>query len=324
MDVNNVLRPIFQQTVGLLSGHRAKGKLLVLTYHRVLEDYDEIIDDIDAVQFTQQMETLSQYFNVMSLEEGLNQVRTGDIAPGAVCITFDDGYRDNYDVALPILNALDIPATFFVATGYLGDGRMWNDIVVESVKRTRLTDLDLTSLSLDKYAVTSTQQKLTLIGVLINRWRNQSLDERNQLALKLSQIAQVEFSERIMMNEDEIKKLSDAGMEIGGHTVNHPILASTSAEDARYEIEQGKAHLENITGKQLRYFAYPSGRVEKDYRQEHKEIVEQAGFTAALTMNSGAIDQNANMYELPRISIDYTSKFKFGASLARGFVQYAN
>ncbi len=231
--MNTVLRPIFQQTVGLLSGHRANGKLLVLTYHRVLADYDEIIDDIDDVQFTQQMETLSQYFNVLSLEEGLRQVQIGRIARSAVCITFDDGYRDNYDVAFPILKALNLPATFFIATGYLGNGKMWNDVVIESVKNTKLTDLDLTELSLDKYAVTSIQQKLTLIGVLINRWRNKSLDERNSLAIKLSQIAQVNLNQRIMMTEDEVKQLSDAGMEIGGHTVNHPILPSTNLEDAR-------------------------------------------------------------------------------------------
>ena len=322
--MNNVLRPIFQQTVGLLSGHRANGKLLVLTYHRVLEDYDEIIDDIDAIQFTQQMETLAKYFNVLSLEEGLSQLHTGHIAPGAVCITFDDGYRDNYDVAFPILKALDLPATFFVATGYLGDGMMWNDVVVESVKNTQLTDLDLTDLSLDKYAVTSPQQKITLIGVLINHWRNLPLDERNKLAFKLSQIAKVTLNQRLMMTEDEVKHLSDAGMEIGGHTVNHPILASSSAEDARCEIEGGKAHLEKLIGKELKYFAYPSGRAEKDYRQEHKEMVEQAGFSAALTTNNGAVDQHAEMFELPRISIDYTDKIKFGASLARGYVQYAN
>ncbi len=322
--MNTVLRPIFQQTVGLLSGHRANGKLLVLTYHRVLSDYDEIIDDIDDVQFTQQMETLSQYFNVMSLEEGLRQVQIGRIARSAVCITFDDGYRDNYDVAFPILKALNLPATFFIATGYLGKGKMWNDVVIESVKNTKLTDLDLTELSLDKYAVTSIQQKLTLIGVLINRWRNKPLDERNSLAIKLSQIAQVNLNQRIMMTEDEVKQLSDAGMEIGGHTVNHPILASTNLEDARQEIEEGKARLENITGKEIKYFAYPSGRANKDYHEEHKKIVEQAGFCAALTTNNGAIDQHAEMFELPRISIDYTSKFKFGASLARGYVQYAN
>ena len=322
--MNNVLKPIFQQTVGLLSGHRANSKLLVLTYHRVLQDYDEIIDDIDAVQFTQQMETLAQFFNVVSLEEGLQQLRNDTLVPNAVCITFDDGYRDNYDVALPILKALNLPATFFVATGYLGDGMMWNDVVIESIKHTSLKKLNLAELSLDEYPVTTKQEKLELIGILINQWRNKPLAMRTELAAKFSQLAQVELTQRVMMTEEEVKKLSQAGMEIGGHTVNHPILASTKIDDARQEIEQGKAHLEKILGKEVKYFAYPSGRADKDYHQAHKEIVEQAGFEAALTTNNGAVDRRAQMFELPRISIDYTNKFKFGASLARGYVQYAN
>lgn len=322
--MNNVLRPILQQTVGLISGNRGKGKLLVLTYHRVLEEYNEITDEIDAAQFTRQMETLSEYFNVLSLDEGLQQVNSGEISPGSVCITFDDGYRDNYDVALPILKSLNLPATFFIATGYLGKGIMWNDVVVESIKNTTLTCLDLAGLSLDKYAVTSIQQKKTLIDVLISRWRNKSLYERNLLAAKLNDIAKVSLKQRMMMTKDEVRQLSRSGMEIGGHTVNHPVLTSENVDVVRNEIVEGKKQIEKITGKEVKYFAYPSGRFGKDYVREHVEIVEQAGFSAALTTNNGVIDQNATMFELPRISIDCANKFKFGASLARGYVQYAN
>ncbi len=296
----------------------------MLTYHRVLEEYDELVDDLHAVQFLQQMKTLSQYFNVMTLDEGLSQVRTGKVAPGAVCITFDDGYRDNHDVALPILKELGLSATFFISTGYLGGGMMWNDIVVESVRKTQIPELDLTGLSLGKYNVKTTQQKKDLINVLIHNWRNKSLDQRNNLASQLQSIARVNVNERIMMTEAEVKELSSCGMEIGGHTVNHPILTSATVDEAAREVKDGKAQLEKITGKKLKYFAYPSGRAGLDYQQVHMDVVKQAGFIAALTTNDGAIDQHANPYELPRISVDYTNKFKFGASVARGYMQYAN
>ena len=77
--------------MGALSGHRANNKLLVLTYHRVLAEYDPVIDEVDAVQFTRQMETLAEYFNVVSLENGLEQMRAGTLPSSSVCITFDDG-----------------------------------------------------------------------------------------------------------------------------------------------------------------------------------------------------------------------------------------
>lgn len=322
--MNKVLKPIFQQTVGFLSGHRAKGKLLVLTYHRVLQDYDEIIDEIDSIQFTQQMETLAEYFNVFSLQEGLDLLRMGELPPNAVCITFDDGYRDNYDVAFPILSALNLPATFFIATGYLGNGMMWNDVVIESLRNTKLTKIDLSELSLDKYAIDSVQHKLNLIRVLIGQWRNKPLHERNMLSQKFRQYAECDCNERIMMTESEVKALANAGMEIGGHTVNHPILSSTQLNEARSEILEGKQFLERLIDRPIKYFAYPSGRPEKDYTREHAELVRDLGFSAALTTNNGAIDQSSALFELPRISIDYTNKIKFGASLARGYVQYAN
>lgn len=320
--VNNVLRPIFQQTVGLLSGNHDEGKLLVLTYHRVLQEYDQIIDDLDAVQFTQQMETLAEYFNVLSLGEGLKQVRSGNISPGAVCITFDDGYRDNYDVALPILQALDLPATFFIATGYLGDGVMWNDIVIEAIRNTQMLELDLTEISLGKKSVSSMQNKCELVNQLIGMWRNKPLSERNELALTIKRIAQVEFKDRIMMTHDEVRALASAGMEIGGHTMNHPVLTSSHLDDARYDIEHGKEELEKIINKPVKYFAYPSGRFGKDYDKDHVDIVKQAGFTAAVSTNDGVVTRASQDFELPRVSIDHASKFKFFASLTRGYMQY--
>ena len=322
--MNRVLRPIFQQTVGALSGHRANNKLLVLTYHRVLADYDPVIDEVDAVQFTRQMETLAEYFNVVSLESGLEQMSQGILPAGSVCVTFDDGYRDNYDVALPILSALNLHATFFIATGYLGDGVMWNDVVRQAIKHTSLRELDLHEFSMGKVSVDTELKKLQLIEKLLGHIKYNGVSRRIELVDRLRQLAEVESSERLMMTEDEVKALSGAGMEIGGHTVSHPILTCASEDEARQEILEGKLYLEKMLNKKLKFFAYPNGQVDVDYDERHMQFVEEAGFDAALTTNSGVIDKSMGMFDLPRISIDHTSKFKFGISLARGYVQYAN
>ncbi|MDW3095264.1 MAG: polysaccharide deacetylase family protein [Gammaproteobacteria bacterium] len=322
--MNRVLRPIFQQTVGALSGHRANNKLLVLTYHRVLADYDPVIDEVDSVQFTRQMETLAEYFNVVSLESGLEQMRQGTLPAGSVCVTFDDGYRDNYDVALPILSALNLHATFFIATGYLGDGVMWNDVVRQTIKYTSFRELDLHEFSLGKVSINTELKKLQLIEKLLGYIKYNSVSRRIELVDRLRQLAEVELSERLMMTEDEVKALSNAGMEIGGHTVNHPIMTCADEDEVRQEIVEGKLYLENILNKKLKFFAYPNGQADKDYDERHMQFVEEAGFNAALTTNNGVIDKSMGMFDLPRISIDHTSKFKFGVSLARGYVQYAN
>jgi len=322
--VNRVLKPIFQQTVGALSGHRANNKLLVLTYHRVLAEYDPVIDEVDAVQFTRQMETLAEYFNVVSLENGLEQMRAGTLPSSSVCITFDDGYRDNYDVALPILSALNLPATFFIATGYLGDGIMWNDVVRHSIRNTSLQKLDLREFSMGEVLIDSQQKKVQLIEKLLGHIKYNVVDRRITLVNRLKEIAQVENTERLMMNEHEVKELARAGMEIGGHTVNHPILTCEDEDEARREITEGKMFLEMLLNRKLRFFAYPNGQYSKDYNEQHMKIVKEAGFDAAVTTNNGVIDKSSGVFELPRICIDHTTKFKFGVSLARGYVQYAN
>ena len=192
--MNRVLRPIFQQTVGALSGHRANNKLLVLTYHRVLADYDPVIDEVDAVQFTRQMETLAEYFNVVSLEKGLEQMQAGVLPASSVCITFDDGYRDNYDVALPILLALNLPATFFIATGYLGDGIMWNDVIRQTIKNTSLKQLDLQQFTMGTVSIDTEQRKVELIEKLLSHIKYNQVDRRIELVNRLKEITQVEIS----------------------------------------------------------------------------------------------------------------------------------
>ena len=319
-----MLRPILRQGIGLLSSRRATGKLLVLTYHRVLETYDPIINEIDAVQFTQQMETLADYFNVISLAEGVERLQSGTLASGSVCVTFDDGYRDNFDVALPILSALNLPATFFVATGYLGNGIMWNDVIIESMRSTSLQEIDLCEFGLGKHAVNTESERIQLVDLLLGSWKYKRVDERDRLARRLQELAQVELSQRIMMTEEEVIELSKAGMEIGGHTINHPILAATELPEAKQQIVECKHELQAMIDKEVRFFAYPNGRSEKDYLNEHVNAVKEAGYVAALTTNDGYINHDANMYELPRVSVNHTNKFKFGASLARGYVQYGS
>ncbi len=313
---------ILRQGIGLLSSQRATGKLLILTYHRVLENYDPVIDEIDADHFRQQMETLSKYFNVVSLAEGVERLQAGTLGPGSVCITFDDGYRDNYDVALPILSALNLPATFFIATGYLGNGIMWNDVIIESIRKTSLQYIDLREFGLDLYDIKDDEQRTRLVGMLLGMWKYKPVEERNYLAKKLNDLALVKLDERIMMTEEEVCALSRSGMEIGGHTVNHPILTCANSVEVKEELSNCKSTLESLLGRGVRFFAYPNGQSGKDYNLEHANAVENAGFCAALTTNNGCIDKKSNLFELPRVSINHITPFRFGSSLARGYVQY--
>ena len=116
-----------------------KARLQVLIFHRVLPVPDPLFpDEVDARRFDELCGWLKGWFNMLSLDDAVARIKTGTLPTRAACITFDDGYADNYQVALPILRRHGLTATFFVATGFLDGGRMWNDTVIESVRLTPL------------------------------------------------------------------------------------------------------------------------------------------------------------------------------------------
>ena len=109
--------------------------LLILTYHRVLEAEDPLRrGEITQHAFAKHLRVLRRWFNVLQLSKAWRRTRDRTLPARAVAITFDDGYADNAELALPILRHEGLPATFFVATGFLDGGRMWNDTIIESLR----------------------------------------------------------------------------------------------------------------------------------------------------------------------------------------------
>ena len=125
------------------------GRLSVLMYHRVLEKPDPVHDfGTPAAAFDAQMAALAEVFNVLPLEEAVALMRAGNLPPRAVAITFDDGYRDNVELACPILRRHGLSATFFVSSGLLDGGIMFHDAVAEALQRCPESSIDLSWLGL--------------------------------------------------------------------------------------------------------------------------------------------------------------------------------
>ena len=141
-------------------------------------------------------------------------------------LTFDDGYLDNLTVALPLLQKFDLPATCFVATGFLQGDCMWNDKVIHAVKACPDPQLDLSSLNFPLFELTNNQQRGYAIGELLKRLKYMPYDERAETVERLVKLSKARPVDRLMMNADEVKQLHHAGVEIGAHTVTHPISES--------------------------------------------------------------------------------------------------
>src|SRR5205085_1443710 len=117
--------------------------------HRVLADPDPLFpEEVGAPDFDAQMSILKRWFNVLPLKEALARLREGRLPMRAACITFDDGYADNATVAAPILRRHGLPATFFIATDFIDGGEMWNDTVIDTVRRAPGDSLDARALGL--------------------------------------------------------------------------------------------------------------------------------------------------------------------------------
>src|SRR4051812_25760446 len=178
----------------VLSPGGDRGRLSILMYHRVLATPDPVLhDQIDAATFEQHAVLLRNEFNVLPLGEACTRLARRSLPARAACITFDDGYADNEQVALPILKRLGLPATFFVSTGFSEGGIMYNDVVIEAVRRAPPGVHDLSSLGLGRHSVGDSASRRAVIDTLIGKLMYRPVSERMALVAQLSAEMQSTF-----------------------------------------------------------------------------------------------------------------------------------
>ncbi len=304
----------------ILSGSGSRARLVVLIFHRVLSRVDDILpDEPDTRRFDQILGWLDEWFRVLPLDEAISMMREERLPSRAAAITFDDGYADNHDVALPILQRHRLSATFFIATGFLDGGRMWNDTIIESVRRTVLTTLDLKPYRLGRYPIASPLDRRAAIAGILRDVKYMPIQERIAISEALAAKLVPEGFGGLMMSPDQVLKMRRSGMGIGAHTVSHPILANLDADTARREILTSKQHLESILGEKVTLFAYPNGRPGKDFLPRDVELVRELGFEAAVSTRPAIARAAVDRLLIPRFTPWDQSKMRFGARLAMKF-----
>lgn len=304
----------------LVSPGGRRGSLLVLMFHRVLPHPDPLLpDEPDAATFAAQMDLVAELFNSIGLAEAIERLACGSLPPRAVAITFDDGYANNLEVAAPILAARGLTATFFIATGFIEGGQMWNDAVIEAL-RCAPEDFDLGELSLGRLHLPDVAARRKAVDELLRRLKYLEPQERLRQTEAIVARAGLPQTEWPMMTESQLRRLAALGMEIGAHCVTHPILARVPPKSARWEIAESKARLETILGMPVRTFAYPNGRPGTDYGPEHVAMVREAGFATAVSTAWGAAVTDTDRHQVPRIAPWDKSALKYGLRMVRSFV----
>lgn len=305
--------------LNVITKGNSKGRLCILNYHRVLNKTDPYREgDVDLETFGWHMDLLKSQFNVLRLGEAVKLLKQNKLPERAICITFDDGYSDNEKNALPVLLDLDLSATFFISTGYLDNGCMWNDVVIESIRRLKSDELDLSPINLGTYSVVTVEEKIYAVNNLIDRIKYFEQKERKECTDYIGGLVGSVPTD-LMLTPIQVKNLYSSGMEIASHTVSHPILKKVSYEEAEIEISESKKVLENIINDRVSLFAYPNGYPMRDYGGEHVKLVKDIGYQAAVTTKWGVANHNSDFWQMPRFRPWNITKEKFMLNLLRNY-----
>ena len=312
--MNKVIIKFLVKIISLLSN---RNKLAVLTYHRVGEPKNQLC--MDEKLFEQQLIWLKRYFNPVGLAEGLALQEKGVLPERSIAITIDDGYLDSYTTIFPLLKKHNLTATFFISTSGISQGYLWDELVSSAIMQLPSTVESFNYLD-NSYSISTYNERIQcvkLISTLIKY--NESTKRKVLIEQLFDQIGKPHLAHQFL-TEQQIEILSEANMGIGAHTVNHPILACEDLLTAKTEIIQSKLYLEKITSKPIDFLAYPNGKYNIDFNDNHKKIAQECGFKAAFSTDWGCVSPQAkNRFSLSRFTPWDISEFKFNLRLALNF-----
>lgn len=237
-------------------------------------------------------------------------------------VTFDDGYKDNAEVAWPILRKRKVPAVIFLATDHIGTGQpfLW-DFAAYCFQHTERNVADVPQLGPTRLATQADR------SAAAERWIEKSktlpASERWSAAEAMRQSLAVEVPHAafrdLYMSWPEVRRLASEGCEFGGHTRTHPILTKMPADEARHEITASFERLTAELGRPPVSFAYPNGS-RRDFTSEHEAAARQAGYLIAFSLEPGPISLNAVRQQpmsIGRIYVGFNDDMpRFSAKLA--------
>jgi len=297
LDCVGLMKPL-----SLAVGHIGRRSAFpILKYHRVNDEGDPFFPSVSTELFEQQMAVIARVYTVLPLEELTDRMARSAVPRNALAITFDDGYRDNLTHAAPVLARYGLPATIFLATGFIGTGDVpWFDRVALAFKTARASEWR-TPWG-ETIRIEGLPQRLAALDRALEHLKSLAEKEMRAAVETLSSDVLVpaqHTSKNQMLSWDDVHALAGLGFSIGAHTVSHPILSQVSAERAWREIDGSRAMIEAACGRPPRVFAYPNGGA-ADYTDAVVRLVREAGFQCAVTTRFGVNTAATPRYELRR------------------------
>jgi peptidoglycan/xylan/chitin deacetylase (PgdA/CDA1 family) len=294
---------------------------IALTFHRVskLPGDIEPFDSCPAVPvnfFRECLWYLIHRYDVVALTELVQ--RKGKSRRPRVAVTFDDGWRDNFDLAFEVLQKYRVPATIFMTAGKLGGSQpFWQQRLgyfFRSAQEHPGSALDVTLRTFTGASQSGPLNRDCYVST-VRKWKKLLQSEIDAFLDDLERLCpEIPECRRLFLNEAELRELSRNAVAIGSHTMTHRILTREGSEVVDWELRESKAVLEKITGDEVRLLSYPNGECSPAIEQKATKL----GYHVACTTIEGPINGETQVTSVPRIDIGWDRFMKSSGSFSAG------
>ncbi len=309
---NDLLFATMSKVMDLVAPYTSS-RLLILMYHRFMHDNDEGYVTTQSV-FRDQVEFIKRYFTVVALEEylQLGESEKRKIR-NPIALTVDDGYRNFYRHAFPVLKDSSVPATVYVPVNFIEHGQwMWQDknkYILRNSSRPRIT-LEWNGLS-HVFPVDTFEHLMDSLDKAYELCMEIPLEERSIFSQALAEAAGVTLPEKPVpefepLSWEEVREMEGSGIHFGSHTMNHEILTQVDCSVARIELSDSKRCLEERLGHEIYGFCYPNG----SYSAEIVAAVEECGYRYAVTTEGGFNIDPLSLAGLSRETPPLTGRYR--------------
>jgi peptidoglycan/xylan/chitin deacetylase (PgdA/CDA1 family) len=301
-----------------------RGRVLILTYHRFSRGADALATP--EADFDAHLRYLKEHYALVPLSRvAAHYAGRAELPARAACVTIDDGFADAYEIAFPLLRRHGVPATLFVITDFL-DGRAW--VWTDKLRHVALTtpagrlSAEVGGRTFD-LRLAGRDSRISAAGRVNSELKRLAPRAREEAIERIAEshgvgIPDAPPAEFGPVTWGQAREMDAAGVEIGSHTVSHPILTTTDGARLAAELRDSRARLETELGHSVELFCYPNGSFDERVRR----ATVNAGYTCAVTTRPGLNERRADPFTLRRVSAE--SDLPHFVQSTSGFEQLKN
>jgi len=290
-------------TYGSLKGRLMKSRVVIVMYHRISARTDNwSLKPTSPDIFENQIRYFVDNYEIVSLDRVVRCLDEGKLSEDkkALAITIDDGYKDNYVWAYPILRKYHVPATIFLVTRHIGsDELFWWEKVAYLVRHAAITEIRLDGLG--TYSLRHGPDRSDTTHLICQGLKSVTDQRKNTLIERLQNVCGLEvprgLGTQTILSWEEVREMSENGIDFGAHSLTHPILTNMPLDTARQEIAYSKSEIQSRIEKAVDFFCYPNGV----YNANVVNLVRESGFAGAVTIDPNWISAKTDPHMLGRV-----------------------